>query len=334
MLSKTGDMLSGFGFATEEALRLSGQVNKLAIDLSSFANVPVEQAADALTKGLIGEREAMKSLGIAILETDIKARLAAKGKDKLTGAALRQAKAQVTMQLALEQSKNAIGDFQRSSGGSLANQFRILSANVVDFATKIGAVFLPAVLSATKAINRLFQSDAEVATDGLAESHSEYLNAIEKIAELETNKKKGEQSGDSVAVKRIESEIAAEKKYASILKEGLEIARESALEKSNILNEEIRALEKTGVTAENLRKKIARNRNEIKKLKNQKSSNPSKFNSYEGVDEFGGFTGNDKLAEVKNNLKRYQTQLEDLTEKQKQLNASNKQLDKTSAAPV
>ncbi len=117
MLSATGDLLSGMGLAGEEALDMSMQVNSLAADLASFTNYSggAEGAADALTKALLGERVSVKSLGIVIREEDVQNRLAAAGKDKLTGAAMLQAEAEATLQIAVEQSKNAIGDYARES---------------------------------------------------------------------------------------------------------------------------------------------------------------------------------------------------------------------------
>ena len=79
LLSATGDLLTGFKFSGEQALDLSEKVNKLAIDLASFTNLTggAEQASKALTKALLGERESIKTLGIAILEEDVKAKVKA-----------------------------------------------------------------------------------------------------------------------------------------------------------------------------------------------------------------------------------------------------------------
>jgi molecular chaperone GrpE (heat shock protein) len=144
LLSNTGDLLSGFGFTGKAALDLSGQVNTLAADLSSFANVPVEQASEAISKGLLGERESMKSLGIAISETDVKQRLMLNGKADLRGMALKQAKAEATLQLALEQSKNAIGDVERTQD-SLANTGRRFVAAFEDIRVAIGQKLIKAL---------------------------------------------------------------------------------------------------------------------------------------------------------------------------------------------
>ena len=74
LLSDTGDLLTGFGFTQEEALKLSKEVNELAVDLASFTNFSggAEGASLALTKALLGERESIKQLGIAITEADLK----------------------------------------------------------------------------------------------------------------------------------------------------------------------------------------------------------------------------------------------------------------------
>lgn len=142
MLGDTGDLLVGFGFTEREALNLSKQVNELAVDLASFTNFSggAEGASLALTKALLGERESIKSLGIAITEADLKSFAADQGKvfKELT----RVEKATLTYQLALKQSSKAVGDFARTSGG-FANQTRILAGDLNDLGVEIGTMLLP-----------------------------------------------------------------------------------------------------------------------------------------------------------------------------------------------
>ena len=166
LLSATGDLLSGFGFTQEAALDLSVQTNELAADLASFANVPVKQASDAITKGLLGEREAMKSLGISILEADIKQLAEDKG---IVGELDRQQKALLTLELATKQSANAIGDFERSQD-SFANQSKIAKAAVEDLKVEIGKNLLPV---ATKSVS-LFGDLASKLAEFVAERNKLY----------------------------------------------------------------------------------------------------------------------------------------------------------------
>ena len=142
LLANTADLLSGFGFGQRAALDYSEQVQKLAADLGSFQNVDVTSASQAITKALLGEREAIKQLGISILEKDVLERVALNTTRGLTFETLRQAKAYATLQLAQEQSKNAIGDFARTQG-SFANQFKEFKADLRDVAVGLGEALLP-----------------------------------------------------------------------------------------------------------------------------------------------------------------------------------------------
>lgn len=156
MLSTTGDILQGFGLTRKESLLVSEKIQKLSVDLASFKNLQggAAQASEAITKAMLGERESLKTLGIAILESDVKQRLLAKGQAALTGEALKAAKAQATWELILERSTNAVGDFARTQN-SYANQTRILSGNLEDASAMIGQAFLPVVTAVIAGINFL-----------------------------------------------------------------------------------------------------------------------------------------------------------------------------------
>lgn len=158
LLGNTGDLLSGFGFTDEAALSLSKRTNELAADLASFTNIQggTERASRALTKALLGERESVKELGIAILESDVQGRLKEKGLDKLTGASLKQAKAEVTLELAIEQSKNAIGDFNRTQDQA-ANQLKITQERFKTLQEEIGLAFIPVLEAVLPLVQGMLQ---------------------------------------------------------------------------------------------------------------------------------------------------------------------------------
>lgn len=153
LLSATGDLLSGFGFTGEAALDLSERTQKLAIDLASFTNLEggASRASMILTKALLGEKDSLVALGIKILDSDVEARLLADGKEHLEGLALRQAKAEITLQLAIEQSGKAIGDYERTSQ-SAANQQRLLQERTKELSETIGAIFVPILQDIIKAV--------------------------------------------------------------------------------------------------------------------------------------------------------------------------------------
>lgn len=158
LLGDTGDMLTGFGFTQQAALDLATDTNKLAVDLASFTNVQggSARASRALTKALLGERESVKELGIAILEKDVKERVALNRAKGLRFATERQAKAVATLQIAQEQSKNAIGDFARTQE-STANRMRVFRERLKEISEEFGAVLLPAVNRVLKGLTGLLK---------------------------------------------------------------------------------------------------------------------------------------------------------------------------------
>ncbi len=142
-LGSTGDILVGLGQTEEQALKLANAATVLALDLASFTNVPVAQAAKAINSALVGERESLKTLGIVIREVDVKQVLLARGQEELTGTALNAAKAQATYDLIIQQSTKAQGDAIRTQDDA-ANQTKALKEQFQDLSDQIGAVLLPA----------------------------------------------------------------------------------------------------------------------------------------------------------------------------------------------
>lgn len=110
VLGSAGDMYTGMGMSGEAALKLAERTTYLGGALSKL-NPQIGSASDA-TKALItattGEREALKTWGIIISETAIQTKLLERGQQNLTGAALLNAKAQATLDVAYEQSPNAL----------------------------------------------------------------------------------------------------------------------------------------------------------------------------------------------------------------------------------
>ncbi|KKL69861.1 hypothetical protein LCGC14_2110680, partial [marine sediment metagenome] len=137
-----GDIAQGLGIAKSEADDVALSVISLGQDLSSFKNVPVEQAVNAITSALTGERESLKGLGIVLKDVDVKQKALELGLWDGVEALSSTAQAQATMALITEKSANSIGDFARTSTGA-ANKARILKANLLDQAAAMGTKLLP-----------------------------------------------------------------------------------------------------------------------------------------------------------------------------------------------
>jgi hypothetical protein len=144
MASTFGDTLKPIGFAEDAAGDMSVTLSKLATDLGSFNNMPMDEALQRLQGTLIGNHENALAFGVIINENVLKQELMRMGADKLTGSMLEQAKVQARMNLLLAGTTDAQGDALRTAG-SFANQMRALKSTIFDAGTEIGLSLLPMV---------------------------------------------------------------------------------------------------------------------------------------------------------------------------------------------
>ena len=190
LLASTGDLLQGFGFTTSASLQLSDKMIQLATDVASFKNIQGGTVAvlNSFNRALVGERESLKTLGIAILEVDIKNRALEKGLTLVNGQVDRQNKALITAELILERSKNSVGDFARTQT-NFANQTRILKARFDDFVLLLSSKLLPIVTPILAIFIKLLKTEDTLAsvTDELVKNNKEYAAITKTLADESKN---------------------------------------------------------------------------------------------------------------------------------------------------
>lgn len=155
----TGDALSGF----------STELTGLSADLASFYNTSPEDAITAIGAALRGEAEPIRRYGVLMNDASLKAMALKAGIISTTKDALSpQQKVLAAHLLLLDQTRDAQGDFARTSGG-LANQSRILQARLANISAELGTAFLPGVLKAASAANQMMTAfTASGGVDSLA----------------------------------------------------------------------------------------------------------------------------------------------------------------------
>lgn len=141
-LADQQNLLVGFGMTRQAGAEMAEQMTSLALDLASFGNMDETASVNAMTKAVMGESEAAKTLG-AVLNDSTRAQamsaLGLKGTyDKLD----QLTKMQVNYQAILQQSPDAIGDCQRSLDSYESTNKRYL-AKLKEIKTIIGQFFLP-----------------------------------------------------------------------------------------------------------------------------------------------------------------------------------------------
>lgn len=141
-LADQQNLLVGFGMTRQAGAEMAEQMTSLALDLASFGNMDETASVNAMTKAVMGESEAAKTLG-AVLNDSTRAQamatLGLKGTyDKLD----RLTKMQVNYQAILQQSPDAIGDCQRSLDSYESTKKRYI-AKLKEIKTIVGQFFLP-----------------------------------------------------------------------------------------------------------------------------------------------------------------------------------------------
>lgn len=156
MAALFGDMATSMGFSREEAAKMSMELVALAGDLASFKNISLDQAATALKSIFTGETETLKNLGIVMTDANLQAYAMSKGIETATSAMGQSEKVALRLQYVFDNTKNAQGDFARTSD-STANQLRILSESLKELAAIAGKELIPMVLPIIKQLNQIIQ---------------------------------------------------------------------------------------------------------------------------------------------------------------------------------
>jgi hypothetical protein len=169
------------GLAGTDLVDFSTGFVGLASDLASFNNTTPEQAIEAIGAALRGESEPLRQYGVLLDDASMRQKALELGIVQTTKEALTpQQKVLAAQALIYEQTSAAQGDFARTSGG-LANQQRILDAQMANLQATIGEALLPVVLALTSLFNELVQA---VLPPVAAFISSTLVPAMNQVAEL------------------------------------------------------------------------------------------------------------------------------------------------------
>jgi hypothetical protein len=142
LASVLGSQLSNAGYSGDQLSDSIYNLTGLGADLAAQFGGSTADAVDALSSVLKGETDPIERYGVSIKQSDINARLAAQGQDKLTGAALKNATAQAALALIMDQTKSANGAFAREADTAAGAQAR-LSAWWENAKATLGEKLLP-----------------------------------------------------------------------------------------------------------------------------------------------------------------------------------------------
>jgi len=130
------------GLSGDDLAKFSNGFTGLASDLASFNNTSPQEAIDAIGAALRGEAEPLRRYGVLLDDATLKAEAMSLGIYDGNGTLTAQQKILAAQAAIYKQTADAQGDFARTSGG-LANQQRILKAQLANAVAVIGTKLLP-----------------------------------------------------------------------------------------------------------------------------------------------------------------------------------------------
>lgn len=135
-------LATGFGVAGDRAKVMSQQLTQLAYDISSFIDIPAEEAMTKLQSGFAGELEPLRAIGYDLSQAKLQAIAYSLGIDRTVSSMTQAEKAELRYYAIMTQVTTAQGDMARTLE-SPANQMRIFRSQVTMTARAIGSIFIP-----------------------------------------------------------------------------------------------------------------------------------------------------------------------------------------------
>lgn len=219
-LANQQNLLVGFGMTREAGAEMSEQMTSLALDIASFANLDEADAVNYMTKAVMGESEAAKSLGAVTDETTRTQAMQTLGLTGTYDALSQLEKMQVNYQAILSQSSDAVGDCERSLD-SYESTTRQFESKLKEVKQLIGSYFMPT-----------FQKILSIGAKGL----TALRDFIEKIVDFSDKMGGAEQIISAVGIALgLAFAVTNAKNIANLAQSALKLAQKIGLANTAIL---------------------------------------------------------------------------------------------------
>jgi uncharacterized protein YidB (DUF937 family) len=139
-----GSVLKQSGFSMEFVSSETQKLVELGVDLAATYGYDVQEALLGMTALFRGEYDPIEKFGVAMKQSEINSELAARGLDKLEGAARRNAEQTIRLELLYQRAADASGAFRAQSGNLYVEQKK-LQAAFENMQATVGTQLLPAI---------------------------------------------------------------------------------------------------------------------------------------------------------------------------------------------
>jgi hypothetical protein len=169
-----GSVLKQSGFSMEFVTAETQKLVSLGVDLAATYGYDVQEALLGMTALFRGEYDPIEKFGVAMKQSEINAELAARGQDKLEGAARRNAEQTIRLELLYQRAADATGAFTAQSGNLYVEQKK-LQAQFENMQATVGTQLLPVMGELVAALKPL----VDELTPRLTQAVTDSLPALE-----------------------------------------------------------------------------------------------------------------------------------------------------------
>lgn len=146
----------GMGMTGDEALAFAEKMSVLTADLSAFSDVPLDEATDRMKSALMGNYEAVDQLGLSFGEATIKQEMLREGLSGQFSELKETTKMQLLYNLAMQQSKDAVGQASRESESYQAKMNK-LKGTLENLYKNVFVVLEPQVIKLADSLTQLVE---------------------------------------------------------------------------------------------------------------------------------------------------------------------------------
>lgn len=150
-------LVEGFGLTNEAAYTMSKNLTQLSYDMSSFLNIPIDQAMQKIKSGISGEIEPMRAVGIALDQATLQETAYTLGIDKKVASMTRAQKTELLYYQIMTKTTKMQGDMARTLI-TPANALRVLQQQFTLLARAVGNIFIPILTAAIPYIMLITQA--------------------------------------------------------------------------------------------------------------------------------------------------------------------------------
>ncbi len=185
LISVFGSVAQGIGFTQQESADLSSELFNLAGDIASFNNITAGAAPvlQAFRSALVGEREALKTYGIAITEAEVQTKAFEQTGKNSADALTRQEKALATSALIFERATVQQGNAAREAAG-FAAQTLIARSATQELREELGEELLPAAGEVLRVFNEIREESTPALIDRFSDLNLQVLGVVSVFESL------------------------------------------------------------------------------------------------------------------------------------------------------